>query len=573
MLIIFVLYFTCFRLGEAIFNPSNETDLSRCKVHYSRSGAAYKDYYELSKPKSNDTDLRLDFHFSVLAMSDAHILLAPSRATQKTDPAYEIVIGAGGNTFCDIRRMQKSQVKESIRVKGLLSAVDIRSFWIHMTKDGELALGREGEDLPFIAWKDPDPLPLSVISFSTWPGIEAKWFFDCIKNDIKRIKRNLTQIERLRKDLLTNYDPYSRPVKNHSDITFVQLAPKIRGLSLDEDRSILEVHGIAKIGWYDEKLIWNESDYGGIDKIMVSTDEIWKPNIILFNSVKQDFSIYDNTLLTVKNTGEVTWIPILDLNSWCGSDDYGKWPKDTRKCDLLFTFWTDFTYLQLEYPNDSYPLFKHQYSQWTIEEVEVILNYGRENETSADEMSGMTNLTGPPLLNICLTLKRDSWMYSLIFFTPYLMIAVSMLSTFCVSPFGPAKISLGCFQLILSTACLIFLGKYLPAHSFMVPYIVQLYSYSVIGGCVTIIVSVYVINLSRKERKRLWPSILSSILTHPIVKITFCLPEVKRDEYGKLTTMTRITDPQQYYILLGILIDRIFLDIGIALFIYSVYLY
>lgn len=50
---------------------------------------------------------------------------------QKTDPVYEIVLGAGGNTFCDIRRMQKSYVQASKRIKDLLSSLDPTSFWIH----------------------------------------------------------------------------------------------------------------------------------------------------------------------------------------------------------------------------------------------------------------------------------------------------------------------------------------------------------------------------------------------------------------------------------------------------------
>lgn len=74
-----------------------------------------------------------DFHFSVLTSSDAHLLLAPSASVTTSDPVYEIVIGAGGNTFCDIRRQQKAEVKESVRIKNLLSAVDVRTFWLHIT--------------------------------------------------------------------------------------------------------------------------------------------------------------------------------------------------------------------------------------------------------------------------------------------------------------------------------------------------------------------------------------------------------------------------------------------------------
>lgn len=76
----------------------------------------------------------LDLHFSVLAKSDAHILLAPSNVLEKFDSAYEIVLGAGGNTFCDIRRAQKMKVMSTKSIKGVLSALDVKSFWIHISK-------------------------------------------------------------------------------------------------------------------------------------------------------------------------------------------------------------------------------------------------------------------------------------------------------------------------------------------------------------------------------------------------------------------------------------------------------
>lgn len=38
------------------------------------------------------------------------------------------------------------------------------------------------------------------------------------------MKKNLTHIERLRNDVLTSYDPYVRPVKNETDITFVTMS-------------------------------------------------------------------------------------------------------------------------------------------------------------------------------------------------------------------------------------------------------------------------------------------------------------------------------------------------------------
>lgn len=36
-------------------------------------------------------------------------------------------------------------------------------------------------------------------------------------------------------------------------------------------------------GWTDEKLKWNELDYGGIEKLNMADHEIWQPDMFLYN--------------------------------------------------------------------------------------------------------------------------------------------------------------------------------------------------------------------------------------------------------------------------------------------------
>jgi hypothetical protein len=35
--------------------------------------------------------------------------------------------------------------------------------------------------------------------------------------------------------------------------------------------------------WTDEKLKWNESDYGGLSVLHVGDHELWQPDIVLYN--------------------------------------------------------------------------------------------------------------------------------------------------------------------------------------------------------------------------------------------------------------------------------------------------
>ncbi|KAJ8942194.1 hypothetical protein NQ314_010134, partial [Rhamnusium bicolor] len=249
--------------------------LSKCKVHYSRSGSVYKDFYTISEiPDQNDT-LQLDFHFTVLAPSDAHILLAPSENVEKGDPVYEIVIGA----------------------------------------DGDIAVGKEGEELPFISWVDPDPLPL------------------------KEIKKPLTQTERVRQDLLNHYNPYVRPVKNVSTVTTVSMALHINYIQLS---------------WHDEKLKWDPAEYGDLETLHIFRREIWQPDLVLFNAVGDGRDILKDSMMVAHSTGLIEWNPAIYLKAWCDANDMGNWPRDLHKCNLILGLMNDFDYIQLNFnKNDS----------------------------------------------------------------------------------------------------------------------------------------------------------------------------------------------------------------------------
>lgn len=49
--------------------------------------------------------------------------------------------------------------------------------------DGLIEVGKDGSELAFLSWRDPDPVPIEVFSFSTWPGVDAKWYYDCVRED------------------------------------------------------------------------------------------------------------------------------------------------------------------------------------------------------------------------------------------------------------------------------------------------------------------------------------------------------------------------------------------------------
>ncbi|KAL1497519.1 hypothetical protein ABEB36_008464 [Hypothenemus hampei] len=175
---------------ECVIYKSNFTDLKKCEISYSRSGDTYIQYYPVVNPESGqeNNSLVLDFHFAVLATSDAHILLTES--------------------------------------------------------GGSIEVGKEGENTSFISWLDPKPLSIKFISFSTWSDIEAKWYFNCDRSlNEEELNKRRTALERLRRDLLIPYDPLVRPVMNQSTITEVYIGLTLEHLEFDDNRAILDLRG------------------------------------------------------------------------------------------------------------------------------------------------------------------------------------------------------------------------------------------------------------------------------------------------------------------------------------------
>ena len=42
--------------------------------------------------------------------------------------------------------------------------------------------------------------------------------------------------------------------------------------------------------WMDAKLIWDPEEYGGVRELMVPSDHIWLPDIVLYNKYVQSIS-------------------------------------------------------------------------------------------------------------------------------------------------------------------------------------------------------------------------------------------------------------------------------------------
>lgn len=124
--------------------------------------------------------------FMAQGSNDAHILLSPVKDVERTEHAYEIVLGGWGNTKSVIRYGTQGHALDTFPLNpsypgNVMSASEARHFWINMV-DGELNVGRGKEcykDVIMTAsFLSDDPERVDDIKYVAFGAWDTPVYFD-----------------------------------------------------------------------------------------------------------------------------------------------------------------------------------------------------------------------------------------------------------------------------------------------------------------------------------------------------------------------------------------------------------
>lgn len=93
------------------------------------------------------------------------------------------------------------------------------------------------------------------------------------KDDAPNTFWNETNIDKLKGELLQDYDRLNRP-ENFETATQCWLGLTIIHMELDETKGVLETHAWMRMNWSDSKLKWDPSKNSNITQINVQPDEV-----------------------------------------------------------------------------------------------------------------------------------------------------------------------------------------------------------------------------------------------------------------------------------------------------------
>uniref|UniRef100_A0A3B5LKB3 Uncharacterized protein n=1 Tax=Xiphophorus couchianus TaxID=32473 RepID=A0A3B5LKB3_9TELE len=287
----------------------------------------------------------------------------------------------------------------------------------------------------------------------------------------------------LLKELLRDYNPMERPVANDSQALTVHFSfTLIQVMDVDEKNQILTTNAWLQMQWYDHYLQWNQSEYPGVKNLRFTPDQVWTPDILLYNSAHDKFDATFKTNVLVNSSGFCEYLPPGIFVSTCNVDV--RWfPFDIQRCELKFGSWTfDGWLLDIQMREADVSGYMTN-GEWDLMEVP-----GGRNEVFYDCCAEPY-----PDVTFVVTLRRRTLFYALNLLIPCVLLSSMTLLVFLLPANSGEKISLGITVLLSLTVFMLMVAEIMPATSDSVPLIGQYFASTMVIVGMSVVATVIVL--------------------------------------------------------------------------------
>ncbi|CAF1595717.1 unnamed protein product [Rotaria sp. Silwood1] len=347
--------------------------------------------------------------------------------------------------------------------------------------------------------------------------------------------------KRLYEDLMRDYDKRVRPVYNANDALNVAISLSVTQLiDVDEKRQIITTNVWLKHEWFDYRLKWNSSLYDNICIMHMASEELWLPDIVLYNNADGAYQVTSKTKAFVYPSGAVVWNPPMIYKSSC-SINVQYFPFDEQVCSLKFGSWTHdgnqlnlshivYNNIEMTHSLNNYRsqgVFFHNY--YPNGEWEIIHAPAKRNQKS------YTCCLEPYYdITYILVLKRKTLFYIVHLIIPCVGISLLTLIVFYLPSQSGEKIVL-CISIELAlTVFFPLLADLIPSTSIIIPllgkyllFIMILVALSILNAIVTL--AFYYREQNQKKSIPKWMKYFFINILPPLL----FLPSIKQDKVKK----------------------------------------
>lgn len=338
--------------------------------------------------------------------------------------------------------------------------------------------------------------------------------------------------KRLYTDLMEDYDKLIRPVNNDSETLTVKLGLRLTQLlGVDEQNQVMTTNVWLVQEWRDIYFTWNQDDYGGVDHLYLPAEEIWQPDIVLYNNADGNFQAASSTKATVYPDGKVVWeLPALYKSSCAIDVEY--FPFDEQTCEMKFSSWTYFQeqvdLRHLDKGNISgqvdidVAIDMSEYEPLFVWDVLAVP--ARKNVIHERGYPAIADLT------FHLTIRRKTLFYAVNLVVPCVGISLLTILVFYLPSDSGERVTLSISILLALTVFYLLLAELIPPTSLVIPLIGKYLLFTLILVTCSIVITVGVLNLHyRSVSTHVMPQWIKTVLIEKLPKYLL----IKRPNYAK----------------------------------------
>jgi nicotinic acetylcholine receptor len=251
--------------------------------------------------------------------------------------------------------------------------------------------------------------------------------------------------------------------------------------------------------WTDYKLRWDPEEYGGVQKLHVPADQIWLPDLVLYNNADGNYEVTIMTKATIHHDGRVVWKPPSIYKSACAIDvEY--FPFDEQTCTMKFGTWTyDGTVVDLKHKSQVGQVSDAALIEQGMDLSEFYLSVEWDvMSVPAVRTEKYYSCCDTPYIDITfnITLRRKTLYYTVNLILPTVIISGLSIVVFYLPPDSGEKISLSISIVLSLGVFFLLLSEIIPPTSLAIPLLGRYLIFTLVLVNFSVGVTILVINVN-----------------------------------------------------------------------------